>query len=75
MERFKVTRSFGVGVTCDGNPSPFDGYWLESARFGLPKYAWFVWGAIRRVHSAEVINNSTFGVRPVIEISKSEISY
>ncbi len=59
----------------DGNTSTFDGYWLESARFGLPKYAWFVWGAERRVHSAEVINNSTFGVRPVIEISKSEISY
>lgn len=59
----------------DGNNSTFDGYWLETARFGLSKYAWFVCGAIRHVHSAEVINNSTFGVRPVIEISKSEISY
>ena len=58
----------------DGNTSTFDGYWLETARFGLSKYAWFVWGAIRHVHR-EVINNSTFGVRPVIEISKSEISY
>lgn len=58
----------------DGNTSTFDGYWLESARFGLPKYAWFVWGAERRVHR-EVINNRIFGVRPVIEISKSEISY
>ena len=28
----------------DGNTSTFDGYWLETARFGLSKYAWFVWG-------------------------------
>lgn len=58
-----------------GNTSNFDGYWLENPRFSLSSYAWFIYTAERRVHSAEVKRTDVFGVRPVIEVSIDDILY
>ena len=55
--------------------SNFDGYWLETPRYSLSTYAWFVYGTARRVHSAVVSNGNNLGVRPVIEVLKSDIFY
>lgn len=58
-----------------GKNSNFDGYWLENPRYGLSAYSWFIYTELRRVHSAEVKRTDVFGVRPVIEVKKSDISY
>lgn len=67
---FVENTNFATGVN-----SVFDGYWLENPRFGLSQYAWFIYAAERRVHSAETKRNDGFGVRPVIEVLISDISY
>ena len=51
----------------------FDGYWLETPRFTPANYSWFFYATARRVHSAPAIKNDILGVRPVIEVYKSDI--
>ena len=67
---FVENTNFAIGKT-----SSFDGYWLENPRYSLSAYAWFIYTEGRRVHSAEVKRTDVFGVRPVIEVSKNDISY
>ena len=57
------------------NTSNFDGYWLETPRFTPANYSWFFYATARRVHSAPAIKNDILGVRPVIEVYKSDIYY
>lgn len=56
--------------------SKFDGFWLETPRNTMSNHGWMLYATARRVHSVEVQRTDTLiGVRPVIEVSKSEISY
>ena len=57
------------------NTSNFDGFWLETPRFTPASYAWFFYATARRVHSAPANKDGILGVRPVIEVYKSDISY
>ena len=50
------------------------GFWLSSASVGDANYAWLV-SHVGYVHSTDVTFGSNYGVRPVIEISKSNIVY
>ena len=52
------------------------GYLLENAISYTSAYAWLVYGNNRRVSSNHTVNNAVEnGVRPVIEVSKSNIEY
>ena len=54
----------------------FDGYWLETPRNTMSNHGWMIYATARRVHSVEVQRTDVLiGVRPVIEVSKSDISY
>ena len=56
--------------------SKFDGYWLETPRNTMSNYSWIIYATARRVHSVEVQRTDTFvGVRPVIEVYKSDMLY
>lgn len=56
--------------------SKFDGYWLETPRNTMSSHSWIIYETARRVHSIEVQRtNVLVGVRPVIEVSKDNISY
>ena len=56
--------------------SKFDGYWLETPRNTMSNHSWIIYATARRVHSIEVQRTDVLvGVRPVIEVSKSDISY
>ena len=56
--------------------SKFDGYWLETPRNTMSNYSWIIYATTRRIHSMEVQRTDTFvGVRPVIEVYKSDIDY
>ena len=58
------------------NNSKFDGYWLETPRNTMSSRSWIIYATARRVHSIEVQRtNVLVGVRPVIEVSKDNISY
>ena len=57
------------------NTSNFDGFWLETPRFTPASYAWFFYATARRVHSSPANKDGILGVRPVIEVYKSDISY
>ena len=50
-------------------------WWLENARSGNSTDAWDVLGNRRHVDSSNVSNGSDLGVRPAIEVLKSDISY
>lgn len=50
-------------------------WWLENARSGNSTDAWDVLGNRRDVDSSNVSNGSDLGVRPAIEVLKSDISY
>ena len=51
------------------------GYWLENAHFGDSDYVWGVNGYGRDVSGFTVSNARVFGVRPAIEVLKSNIEY
>ena len=52
------------------------GYWLENPCSNTSSYAWIVFGSSRLVGSDfDTNNNELFGVRPVIEVPKSNMSY
>ena len=51
------------------------GEWLESPLAAASIYLWTVFGNSRRVDNYSANNSIHFGVRPVIEIPKSNISY
>ena len=51
------------------------GYWLENPHSGLSDNAWSVSGDIRRVYGNPVSDAGFYGVRPAIEVLKSNISY
>ena len=51
------------------------GYWLENPHSGYSGHAWLVYGNYRFVSIFSVSNVGGFGVRPVIEVSKSNIEY
>ena len=51
------------------------GYWLENARSGYSVYAWGVYGSSRYVSSVTVSYAGDLGVRPAIEVLKSNIEY
>lgn len=56
--------------------SKFDGYWLETPRNTMSNHGWIIYATARRVHSVEVQRTDVLvGVRPVIEVSKADISY
>ena len=56
--------------------SKFDGYWLETPRNTMSNHSWIIYATARRVHSIEVQRTDVLvGVRPVIEVAKSDISY
>ena len=51
------------------------GYWLENPHSGYSGHAWLVYGNYRFDSIFSVSNVGGFGVRPVIEVSKSNIEY
>ena len=51
------------------------GYWLENAYSGDSGNAWGVYGNDRRVGISPVSNAGGYGVRPAIEVLKSNIEY
>ena len=51
------------------------GYWLENARSGNSTLAWSVNGIDRSVHCSTVHSDGGYGVRPAIEVLKSNIEY
>ena len=51
------------------------GYWLENASSGNSKSAWTVYGDNRHVSNSAVNHAVALGVRPAIEVSKSNIEY
>ena len=51
------------------------GYWLENSPSGYSDLAWVVRGDERFVGYVTVSDAGLYGVRPVIEVSKSNISY
>ena len=52
------------------------GYWLESAYSGTSSIAWHVGGSDRRVSNYDTANSAgVLGVRPAIEVPKSNIEY
>ena len=51
------------------------GYWLENPRSGYSGFAWFVGGDARSVGNLTVSNAGGYGVRPAIEVLKSNIEY
>ena len=51
------------------------GYWLETPRMSSFDSAWHTFGLESRIHYDTVYYSPYFGVRPVIEVSKSNISY
>ena len=56
--------------------SKFDGYWLENPRNTMPSYSWMIYATATRIHSVQVQRIDVLvGVRPVIEVSKNDISY
>lgn len=56
--------------------SKFDGYWLETPRNTMSNHSWIIYATARRVHSIEVQRTDVLvGVRPVIEVTKSDILY
>ena len=57
------------------NSSLTYGYWLETPRSSQSSYAWYVYGQTRNVNIHYTNNASYYGVRPAIEVLKSEISY
>ena len=56
--------------------SKFDGYWLETPRNTMSNHGWMIYATASRVHSVEVQRTDVLvGVRPVIEVYKSDIAY
>ena len=51
------------------------GYWLENPHSGYSASAWLVLGGDRLVDNSTVSRAGGFGVRPAIEVLKSNISY
>ena len=51
------------------------GEWLESPRATVSDYVWDVNGAARIVYNTTVKYADNYGVRPAIEVAKSNISY
>ena len=51
------------------------GEWLESPRAALSNDVWYVHGNSRYVNNNDASNADSDGVRPAIEVSKSDISY
>ena len=51
------------------------GYWLENPHSGDSGHAWIVSGDNRRVGNGTVSSAGGFGVRPAIEVLKSNIEY
>ena len=50
-------------------------WWLENARSDNSTNAWHVYGFYRHVYNNTVSNGGDIGVRPAIEVLKSDISY
>ena len=50
-------------------------WWLENARSDSSTLAWYVRGSNRYVSSYAVSIAGDYGVRPAIEVLKSDISY
>ena len=51
------------------------GPWLESPYTGISSYVWNVDSYTRRLLVSDAASNTHYGIRPTIEILKSEISY
>ena len=51
------------------------GYWIENSYSYNVYEAWLVYSGGRNVHNLGVVNSVGYGVRPVIEVSKSNIEY
>ncbi len=50
-------------------------WWLENARSDNYTHAWIVYGIGRNVHNYVVSDAGAIGIRPVIEVSKTNIEY
>ena len=51
------------------------GYWLETPRASSSSHVWYVLGGSRYVSTSSVNTTSVRGIRPAIEILKSDISF
>ena len=51
------------------------GGWLETLGASHSNYAWFVTGNSRGIFNRSVQNSSDIGVRPAIEVAKTDIEY
>ncbi len=51
------------------------GYWLENARSDISTLVWYVQGSTRFIGHAPVSHVGGYGVRPAIEVLKSNIEY
>ena len=51
------------------------GEWLESPRAATSNSVWIVTGIRRNVNNNNAYNAASNGVRPAIEVLKSDISY
>ncbi|MDD2433611.1 MAG: hypothetical protein PHX01_08050 [Clostridia bacterium] len=59
----------------ESNERGTHGYWLETPIDSFMHYVWYVNGNYRKLYYSRVYNDSGYGVRPAIEILKSDISY
>ena len=55
--------------------NPAWAWWVENPRSGYPDYAWNVSGGNRIVGDGPVSNAGDYGVRPAIEVSKTNMEY
>ena len=61
--------------TIFSNPEFTYGYWLENATSSNLVNAWNVYSYDRSIYNFRAYSTTDFGVRPAIEISKSNIEY
>ena len=52
-----------------------EGSWLESPRTSYPGNVWFIYSFYRVGGAVDANSNATVGVRPTIEVKKTDISY
>ena len=61
--------------TMFSNDKFVQGYWLESPRVDYSNRVWSIYGLNRFINYYIVSNSGALGIRPVIEVSKTNIDY
>ena len=68
--------NFLIENTTYGNSKLKSGYWLETPFSTDSTHVWHIFGNRRCIHSMETVGAGVnYGVRPVIEVAKTDISY